>query len=63
VIAVGTTREVIKIEHPFIKQFFLGERGKRALAIYDQRQDQRQDPRQDQRQDQGPGPGKNQIGE
>lgn len=48
VIAIGTTREVIEVEHPFIKQFFLGERGKRALAIYDQRQDQN--------------PGKNQIG-
>ena len=40
VIALGTMREVITIEHPFIKQFFLGERGKRALAAYDQRQGQ-----------------------
>lgn len=42
VIAIGTTREVIEIEHPFIKQFFLGERGKRALAVFDQRQEQAQ---------------------
>ncbi len=31
VIAVGPTREVIKVDHPFIKDFFLGDRGKRAL--------------------------------
>ncbi|UTY57477.1 ABC transporter ATP-binding protein [Massilia sp. erpn] len=31
VIAVGPTREVIKFDHPFIKDFFLGDRGKRAL--------------------------------
>ncbi|MBB3117602.1 ABC transporter ATP-binding protein [Pseudoduganella violacea] len=31
VIAVGPTREVIQFDHPFIKDFFLGDRGKRAL--------------------------------
>ena len=35
VIAIGTTREVIAVEHPFIKEFFLGERGKRALTVLD----------------------------
>jgi len=28
---VGPTKEVIRVEHPFIKEFFLGDRGKRAL--------------------------------
>ena len=32
VLACGPTKEVIKTDHPFIKQFFLGDRGKRALA-------------------------------
>jgi len=31
VLAIGPTREVIKADHPFIKEFFLGDRGKRAL--------------------------------
>ncbi|WP_028103010.1 ABC transporter ATP-binding protein [Pseudoduganella violaceinigra] len=31
VLAIGPTREVIKTDHPFIKEFFLGDRGKRAL--------------------------------
>ena len=31
VIAVGPTKEVIRVKHPFIKEFFLGDRGKRAL--------------------------------
>ncbi|QBE64054.1 ABC transporter ATP-binding protein [Pseudoduganella lutea] len=31
VIAVGPTKEVINVDHPFIKEFFLGDRGKRAL--------------------------------
>ena len=38
VIALGTTREVIAVDHPFIKQFFLGDRGKRALAVLDEKQ-------------------------
>lgn len=32
VIAYGTPQEVLEVKHPFIEQFFLGERGKRALA-------------------------------
>jgi phospholipid/cholesterol/gamma-HCH transport system ATP-binding protein len=32
VIALGTKEEVLKVDHPFIQQFFLGERGRRALA-------------------------------
>lgn len=32
VIACDTVNEVLKIDHPFIKTFFLGERGRRALA-------------------------------
>lgn len=35
VIAIAPTREVIKVDHPFIKEFFLGDRGKRALAALD----------------------------
>jgi phospholipid/cholesterol/gamma-HCH transport system ATP-binding protein len=35
VIAVGPTRDVIKVDHPFIKEFFLGDRGKRALEALD----------------------------
>lgn len=32
VLAYGTPQEVLEVKHPFIEQFFLGERGKRALA-------------------------------
>lgn len=32
VIASGTVQEVLKVDHPFIHAFFLGERGRRALA-------------------------------
>ncbi|MBC7415121.1 MAG: ATP-binding cassette domain-containing protein [Herminiimonas sp.] len=31
-IAYGTPEEVIAVDHPFIKEFFLGPRGKRAMA-------------------------------
>lgn len=31
VVALGTLQEVIQMEHPFIKEFFLGGRGQRAL--------------------------------
>jgi phospholipid/cholesterol/gamma-HCH transport system ATP-binding protein len=31
VIAIGTPEEVVAMPHPFIKQFFLGDRGRRAL--------------------------------
>lgn len=36
VIAIGPAHELLAIDHPFIKQFFLGERGKRALAVLEQ---------------------------
>lgn len=32
VIACGTPQEVLAVDHPFITEFFLGERGRRALA-------------------------------
>lgn len=32
VVASGAPREVARIDHPFIHQFFLGERGRRAMA-------------------------------
>ena len=32
IVALGSLREVIKTNHPFITNFFRGERGKRALA-------------------------------
>jgi phospholipid/cholesterol/gamma-HCH transport system ATP-binding protein len=37
VIAIGPTRDVLAVDHPFIKQFFLGERGQRALEVLDDR--------------------------
>jgi phospholipid/cholesterol/gamma-HCH transport system ATP-binding protein len=37
VIAVGPTRDVIRVEHPFIKEFFLGDRGRRALEALDEK--------------------------
>jgi phospholipid/cholesterol/gamma-HCH transport system ATP-binding protein len=36
VIAIGPTREIIAVDHPFIRQFFLGARGLRALEALDQ---------------------------
>lgn len=35
VIALGTIDEVIQYEHPFIREFFLGARGRRALTVLD----------------------------
>jgi len=35
VIAIGTIDEVIQYQHPFIKDFFLGARGRRALTVLD----------------------------
>jgi len=32
VLVKGTPKEVIKVNHPFIQEFFLGERGERALT-------------------------------
>jgi phospholipid/cholesterol/gamma-HCH transport system ATP-binding protein len=37
VIAVGPTCDVLKVDHPFIKQFFLGPRGRRALEVLEER--------------------------
>lgn len=37
VVAVGPTCDVIQVDHPFIKQFFLGPRGRRALEVLDER--------------------------
>ncbi|NRR34285.1 ATP-binding cassette domain-containing protein [Oxalobacteraceae bacterium] len=39
VIAVGPLRELLDIQHPFIQEFFHGERGKRALEALDPPQD------------------------
>jgi phospholipid/cholesterol/gamma-HCH transport system ATP-binding protein len=36
VIAVGPTRDVLEVDHPFIKQFFLGARGQRAQEVLDE---------------------------
>jgi phospholipid/cholesterol/gamma-HCH transport system ATP-binding protein len=35
VITVGTIHEVIQHQHPFIQDFFLGARGRRALTVLD----------------------------
>jgi len=35
VIALGTIDEVIQNQHPFIQEFFLGARGRRALTVLD----------------------------
>jgi phospholipid/cholesterol/gamma-HCH transport system ATP-binding protein len=37
VIAVGPSCDVLKVDHPFIKHFFLGPRGRRALEVLDER--------------------------
>jgi phospholipid/cholesterol/gamma-HCH transport system ATP-binding protein len=37
VIAIGPTRDILRVAHPFIEQFFLGPRGRRALAVLDER--------------------------
>ncbi|MEN3294344.1 MAG: phospholipid/cholesterol/gamma-HCH transport system ATP-binding protein [Burkholderiales bacterium] len=37
VIAFGTPEDVLDIPHPFIKQFFLGDRGRRALEVLRER--------------------------
>lgn len=36
VIAYGTPQEVVAVDHPFIHEFFLGQRGKRAMAALDE---------------------------
>jgi phospholipid/cholesterol/gamma-HCH transport system ATP-binding protein len=37
VIAFGTPEDVLDVPHPFIKQFFLGDRGRRALEVLRER--------------------------
>jgi phospholipid/cholesterol/gamma-HCH transport system ATP-binding protein len=36
VIALGPTRDILRVDHPFIKQFFLGARGQRALEVLEE---------------------------
>ncbi|MES2482792.1 MAG: ATP-binding cassette domain-containing protein [Pseudomonadota bacterium] len=36
VVVSGAPREVIAFEHPFVREFFLGERGRRAMALLDE---------------------------
>ncbi len=35
VVASGPPREVVAFDHPFVRDFFLGERGRRAMALLD----------------------------
>ena len=37
VLAVGPSCDVLQVEHPFIKHFFLGPRGQRALEVLEER--------------------------
>ena len=37
VLAVGPSCDVLQVQHPFIKHFFLGPRGQRALEVLDER--------------------------
>jgi phospholipid/cholesterol/gamma-HCH transport system ATP-binding protein len=37
VIAIGPTEDILEVDHPFIKQFFLGPRGQRALEVLDEK--------------------------
>jgi phospholipid/cholesterol/gamma-HCH transport system ATP-binding protein len=39
VIALGPLRDLLKVDHPFIKEFFLGDRGRRALEALDEKAD------------------------
>lgn len=45
VLAVGPSRDVLRVDHPFIKQFFLGGRGQRALEVLDERDEEREEER------------------
>jgi phospholipid/cholesterol/gamma-HCH transport system ATP-binding protein len=38
VIALGPTCDILKVDHPFIKQFFLGARGQRALEVLEEQE-------------------------
>ena len=44
VIAYGTPEEVLAVDHPFIHEFFLGERGKRAMAALHEARPQAPEP-------------------
>lgn len=35
IVALGTAEEVVRVQHPFIAEFFLGERGRRAMQALD----------------------------
>jgi phospholipid/cholesterol/gamma-HCH transport system ATP-binding protein len=37
VLAVGPSCDVLRVQHPFIKHFFLGPRGRRALEVLEER--------------------------
>ena len=43
VLAVGPSRDVLRVDHPFIKHFFLGPRGRRALEVLDERDEAAED--------------------
>jgi phospholipid/cholesterol/gamma-HCH transport system ATP-binding protein len=45
VLAVGPSRDVVRVNHPFIKQFFLGGRGQRALEVLDERDEAAEEDR------------------
>ncbi|MES3023104.1 MAG: ATP-binding cassette domain-containing protein [Pseudomonadota bacterium] len=47
VIALGPTRDVLAVDHPFIKQFFLGARGQRALEVLDEHDEYSEHAEQD----------------
>jgi len=43
VLALGPSRDVLRVDHPFIKHFFLGPRGRRALEVLDERDEAAED--------------------
>ncbi|WP_374360967.1 ABC transporter ATP-binding protein [Pseudoduganella danionis] len=42
VIALGTLAEVLQVDHPFVHEFFLGDRGRRALEALNEKNPQEQ---------------------
>lgn len=42
VIALGTLEEVLQVDHPFVHEFFLGDRGRRALEALNEKNPQEQ---------------------
>ncbi|THC43706.1 ABC transporter ATP-binding protein [Massilia sp. Mn16-1_5] len=46
VLAVGPSRDVVRVDHPFIKHFFLGGRGQRALEVLDEREEAAEEPKE-----------------